>query len=362
MLKLRDLGLRREDGLTLFGAELAAQPSADDRPDWQQAAPRWIRNALAIAQERPTGGWYAIDDCSVFGRSPKEVWIAGKPYIAWRDDGGLHVAPEACPHMGASLAGARVCEGRVVCPWHGLELGPGGHGGWKPLRTLDDGALLWVQLPGADASESGPRLPVRPEHALSAVVRVEAKCAPRDVVQNRLDPWHGAHYHPHSFGRLRVIEQREEEITVRVAYRVMGSLAVEVDARFHCPDARTIVMTIVGGEGRGSVVETHATPTKAGHTAVVELTMATSERPGFAVVRGLAPILRPAMKWAARRLWVEDAEYAERLYALRRRPSADAVERAEDAGGEVVAGPRSVVGGRERPGGEVTGGKLAGGR
>ena len=33
-----------------------------------------------------------------------------------------------------------------------------------------------------------------------------------------------------------------------------------VRAEFACPDARTIVMTIIDGEGAGSVVETHATP------------------------------------------------------------------------------------------------------
>jgi hypothetical protein len=47
---------------------------------------------------------------------------------------------------------------------------------------------------------------------------------------------------------------------VRVAYRLIGSLAIEVDARFHCVDARTIVMTIVRSEGEGSVVETPRRP------------------------------------------------------------------------------------------------------
>ena len=39
---------------------------------------------------------------------------------------------------------------------------------------------------------------------------------------------------------------------------------MEVDARFHCPEPRTIVMTIIRGEGVGSDVETHATPLEAG--------------------------------------------------------------------------------------------------
>lgn len=317
MRKLLGLGLRPEGGLALFGRPLPDRDLLDDRPDWVQASPSWIRHALSLTQQRPTGGWYVLDDRNRFGETPTTVWVAGKRYVAWRDGSGFHVAPEACPHMGASLEGSRVCDGKLVCPWHGLQLGPEGHRGWKHLRTHDDGVMVWVQLPGAEAPSLAPQLPARPDRALSAVVRVEARCEPRDVIQNRLDPWHGAHYHPHSFGRLRVVEQLEEEITVRVAYRVLGPFAIEVDARFHCPDARTIVMTIVGGEGEGSVVETHATPTRPGHTAIVEATLATSERLGFALARGMAPVLQPLMRWAARRLWIEDAEYAERLYSLR---------------------------------------------
>ena len=158
---------------------------------------------------------------------------------------------------------------------------------------------------------------MRPARGLSAVIRKEARCEPRDVVQNRLDPWHGAHYHPHSFGRLRVIEQTEDTITVRVAYKVAGPLAVEVDARFDCPDPRSIVMTILRGDGQGSVVETHATPLSDGRTAIVELTVASSDRPGFGLIVQAAPVLRPLMMWAAGRLWEEDARYAERLYELR---------------------------------------------
>ena len=39
----------------------------------------------------------------------------------------------------------------------------------------------------------------------------------------------------------------------------------------------------------------------------------------FAVARRLAPLLRPAMRSTARRLWVDDMVYAERSYALRAR-------------------------------------------
>ncbi len=130
---------------------------------------------------------------------------------------------------------------------------------------------------------------------------MEAECDPSDILANRLDPWHGAHYHPHSFARLKVLaDEPDQPAGARVAYRVFGPLAVEVDATFHCPDPRTIVMTIVGGEGVGLVVATHATPLGPDRCAVLEATLATSERPGFKLGARGRPAAAPAHRAPAR--------------------------------------------------------------
>jgi isorenieratene synthase len=111
-----------------------------------------------------------------------------------------------------------------------------------------------------------------------------------------------------------------------VVYGLSDRLGIEVDATFHCPDARTITMTIVDGEGTGSVVETHATPVDHGRTAILEATLATSDRPGFRRAIRVAGLIRPFILRAQRRLWAEDAAYAERTFELRR-----AVEGSPDA-------------------------------
>jgi hypothetical protein len=152
-------------------------------------------------------------------------------------------------------------------------------------------------------------------------------CEPGDVVANRLDPWHGAWFHPYSFTRLRVEstpDEADDRFLVRVTFRVGPWLGVPVLAEFSCPDPRTVLMRIVEGEGAGSVVETHATPLGPGldgrpRTAVVEAVVAVSTRPGFVAARALAPLIRPAMRRAATRLWRDDLAYAERRYALRSR-------------------------------------------
>jgi hypothetical protein len=157
-------------------------------------------------------------------------------------------------------------------------------------------------------------------------------CEPEDVVANRLDPWHGAWFHPYSFARLEVLEaprgtdvpEDEDRFLVEVTFRLAGRWGVPVLAEFTCPGPRTVVMRIVEGEGVGSVVETHATPLGPGldgrhRTAVIEATVAASERPGFAVAAKLAPAIRPVMRRTATRLWRDDLAYAERRYALRSR-------------------------------------------
>jgi isorenieratene synthase len=113
------------------------------------------------------------------------------------------------------------------------------------------------------------------------------------------------------------VELLDDEVTVRVAYRLWRGLEVEVDARFHSPEPRSIAMTIVDGEGIGSVVETHATPLGPGRTVIVEATLATSDRPGFRYALRASSLLRPLVRRAARRLWVDDSAYAERRYAVR---------------------------------------------
>jgi isorenieratene synthase len=315
-----------------FGRSLSERPVVSTEVDWKQSSLRWIGNALRHALARPGGGWFVVDSRRTIGDGPRRYTVAGEDFVVWRAGDRIVAAPDACPHMGASLAGGCVRDGRIVCPWHGLALGAEPHGAWRPVPVFDDGVLVWLRVDAAgEAPAARPAIAPRPARFIDATVRMEAACEAEDVIANRLDPWHGVHFHPHSFRRLRVIEQLEDEITVRVAFGVLGPFCVEVDARFHCPDPRTIVMTIVEGDGQGSVVETHATPLAPGRSAVIETTLATSDRPQFAFALRAARFIRPLIERAAARLWVEDIAYAERRRAL--------------AGRAPSSGPRAVSNG-----------------
>ncbi|TWE29066.1 Rieske-like 2Fe-2S protein [Prauserella muralis] len=300
-----------------------------------QARPAVIAAAARRARARPSGNWFAFAASrDVRADRPFGTHVAGRELVAWRDEhGGLVVGPGACPHLGAPLAEGRVACGQLLCRWHGLALRAGGTAEWRPLPAHDDGVLTWVRLDaeGGEEPTERPVLPARPGlgGAVAAVARLEGVCEPSDVVANRLDPWHGSWFHPYSFTRLTVVHapsttatDGDDRFVVDVTFRVGPRLGVPVRAEFTCPERRTVVMRIVSGEGEGSVVETHATPLGPGRdgrprTAVLEATIATSRRPGFTVARGLAPVVRAAMRRAATRLWRDDLAYAERRYALR---------------------------------------------
>lgn len=300
-------------------------------PTWRAARPARIANALDRALARPGGGWYVVGASRELraGQSLARV-VAGHEVALWRDAAGRpHAGPGACPHLGALLDRCAVTEDRLVCPWHGLALGEDTGSWWPTMAAYDDGHLLWVRR--TDAGEEAtdrPMLPSRPNGTtIGAVVAVRGRCEPRDILANRLDPWHGAWFHPYAFSHLRVDEAASDDdvLVLEVAYRVAGPLAVPVRAQFRCPDRRTIVMTILEGEGTGSVVETHATPlTKPGArapvTVMTELTLAGSPRIGFRAAARVAPLttfIRAAMRASAGRLWVDDIAYAQRRFETR---------------------------------------------
>ncbi|AZM63978.1 MULTISPECIES: DUF5914 domain-containing protein [unclassified Streptomyces] len=309
-----------------------AVPWDRQRPTWREARPAVIAAALKRTQARRSGNWYVVGDSRGLrdGR-PLARTVAGREVVLWRNAEGRPVAgPGICPHLGAPLRDSPVRCGTLVCHWHGLALDGGSFAGWEPFPVHDDGVLLWVRLDEAGGEEplDAPVVPVRPDRALTAVHTTVGTCEPEDVVANRLDPWHGAWFHPYSFVDLTVTgapdgsDGSADAFTVDVSFKVAGRLVVPVRAEFTAPEPRTVVMRITEGEGAGSVVESHATPLGTDdrgrpRTAVVEAVVAASGRPGFTLARGAAPLLRPLVRAASGRLWRDDLAYAERRWFLR---------------------------------------------
>lgn len=325
-------GVRRELARRIPLTWLPQTPPAALRGTWREARPARIEAALARSQARPTGGWFVADASRALSSQRSIVrTIFGREIVLWRDrDGSVLAGPGSCPHLDARLDRCDVVDGTILCRWHGMPLGRATTPAWDQFPALDDGVLLWVRLGPLDPDDSfsdHPVLPPRPEpsSSIAAVVAMPATCEPRDIIANRLDPWHGAWLHPYAFSHLRVDESEstDERLVLDVAFRLGHRIGVPVRAEFVTPDRRTIVMTILEGEGSGSVVETHATPvTAAGvhpaRTMMIEATIATSDRTGFQLARRVSRAVQAGMRASARQLWVDDLEYAERTYHVRR--------------------------------------------
>lgn len=316
----------------------SAQPASH-----RQADPAVINAALARSQRRPSGNWYVIGSSSDVVSKPFGANVAGAELVCWRDgSGGLHAGPARCPHLGADLCTGAVDRGQLVCPWHGLRFTGRSRADWPSLPVHDDGVLVWVRLDriGNENPTAAPVVALRPDRpSLAAVTAMTGTCEAADIIANRMDPWHGAWFHPYSFARLEVLASPPEDgdvpdeldrFLVAVTFR-MGRLGIPVVAEFISPEPRTLTMRIVDGEGTGSVVETHATPLGFGadglpRTTVTEAVIAHSDRPGFAHALRAAAVIKPAMRHAAHRLWRDDLQYAERLLAVRRQDADGAAD------------------------------------
>jgi len=64
--------------------------------------------------------WYAVEFGHVIGTEPHHVELMGQQLVLWRDRGGvLHAQSDVCIHRGGSLAGGKVVDDCVECPYHG---------------------------------------------------------------------------------------------------------------------------------------------------------------------------------------------------------------------------------------------------
>lgn len=161
-----------------------------------------------------------------------EAW--GGRLAVWRDAGGaVHAVDARCPHLGADLAGGRVAEDALVCPFHGWRFGADGgcthapglaeaprrrarafpvEERWGLVWAFNAPTPLWP-LPEAPAvpTGAGDWRVVRPP---AQTVR----CHPHLVVGNGLDVSHFDALHGFSLTDAPVVTA-EPPYRVRVAMR-----------------------------------------------------------------------------------------------------------------------------------------------
>lgn len=71
--------------------------------------------------------WFAVLESTELKKKPLGVTRLGERLVFWRGPDGRPVCfYDRCAHRGAALAGGKCIDGRIQCPFHGLEYDPSG--------------------------------------------------------------------------------------------------------------------------------------------------------------------------------------------------------------------------------------------
>lgn len=166
--------------------------------------------------------WYVAATTEELTDKPLGRKICNEPMVFFRDETERVAALEDfCPHRGAPLSLGRVCQGRLVCGYHGLEMGCDGKTvampgqrvrGFPPIRSYpvaERYGFIWVWPGAADSADEG-LIPVpvwhdQPQWAYAGGM-FHIACDYRLMIDNLMDLTHETYVHADSIGQKEIDE------------------------------------------------------------------------------------------------------------------------------------------------------------
>ncbi len=162
--------------------------------------------------------WYPVLEFGELRRKPATFERLGRRLVFWRTaDGTPHAHPDRCPHLGASLGRGKVCDDRLVCPFHGFafdatgqcrHIPANGRQGKIPkgieLHTFplrEAHGLIWLWH--GEKRETYPPLPYFPELEIGwryGTVKVDWPVHYTRAIENQLDVAHLPFVHRTTIG------------------------------------------------------------------------------------------------------------------------------------------------------------------
>jgi vanillate monooxygenase len=186
----------------------------------------------------PKNAWYVACTPGEIDEKPLGRTVCGERMVFFRGPEGQAAALEDwCPHRGAPLSLGSVVEGKLVCGYHGLEMGCDGKTvampgqrvrGFAPLRSypvIERYGFVWV-WPGDAASARPELLPQLawaedPAWAYGGGM-FHVQCDFRLMVDNLMDLTHEKYVHATSIGQKEldeVVPQTQAEGDIVVTQR-----------------------------------------------------------------------------------------------------------------------------------------------
>jgi vanillate monooxygenase len=185
--------------------------------------------------------WYVACTADELGTQPLGRTICNERMVFYRGlENRVAAVEDFCPHRGAPLSLGRVCEGRLVCGYHGLEMGCDGKtvampgqrvAGFPAIRSYpvqERHGFVWV-WPGDSAKADPALIPHlawhdHPDWAYGGGL-YHVKADYRLMVDNLMDLTHETYVHAGSIGQKEIDEAPSK--TVIEGDRVVTSRFME---------------------------------------------------------------------------------------------------------------------------------------
>jgi vanillate monooxygenase len=177
----------------------------------------------------PRNAWYVACTPAEVDEKPLGRRVCGERIVFFRGPGGSVAAVDDwCPHRGAPLSLGRVVEGRLVCGYHGLEMGCDGKPiampgqrvrGFPAIRAYpvaERYGFVWVWT--GDAAQADPAQihhltwAESPEWAYGGGL-YHVACDYRLMIDNLMDLTHETYVHATSIGQKEIDEAVPQTVT-----------------------------------------------------------------------------------------------------------------------------------------------------
>ena len=170
----------------------------------------------------PKNAWYVACTPDEIDGRPLGRKVCNEAIVFYRGpDGAVAALEDFCPHRGAPLSLGRVVDGKLVCGYHGLEMGCDGKTiampgqrvrGFPPIRAYpvaERYGYVWV-WPGEAAQADVETIPVPAWHGQSGWAvgggLFNIRCDYRLLVDNLMDLTHETYVHSTSIGQKEIDE------------------------------------------------------------------------------------------------------------------------------------------------------------
>jgi vanillate O-demethylase monooxygenase subunit len=170
----------------------------------------------------PKNAWYVACTPNEIDDKPLGRMICGEQIVFYRgSDGQVTALEDFCPHRGAKLSLGQVCEGKLVCGYHGLVMGCDGKTvsmpgqrvqGFPRIRSfpvVERHGFIWV-WPGEEQLADESKIhhlewAGNPEWAYGGGL-YHIHCDYRLMIDNLMDLTHETYVHTTSIGQKEIDE------------------------------------------------------------------------------------------------------------------------------------------------------------